>query len=250
MTVKDPSTFPVREAPRPKPKRFYKAVGIEETDGRFRVLLDGKPVLTPMRMHVAVPGRALAEAVAAEWDAQEPFIDPETMPLTRLISTALDRVAADREGHISELMKYVDADLLCYRAAYPTVFKARQDAVWQPILDWLATTHGVSLTVSEGIMPSRQPETVGVALRSALDALDNDHLTALQACAAITNSLALALALTHGRVSAAEAFAAAVLDETYQMEQWGEDELALDRRRRIEADLLAIGDYLRLLKQA
>jgi len=250
MTVKNPSTFPVREAPRPKPKRVYKAVGIDKKDGRFRVLLDGKPVLTPMRVHVSMPSRALAEAVAAEWDAQDPSIDPETMPLTRLISTALDRVAADREGHINELMKYVDADLLCYRAGYPTVLKARQETVWQPILDWLATTHGVSLTVSEGIMPARQPEAAAVALRSALDALDNDRLTALQACAAITSSLALALALTHGCVSATETFVAAVLDETYQTEQWGEDELALDRRRRIEADLLAIGDYLRLLKQA
>jgi chaperone required for assembly of F1-ATPase len=250
MTLKNPSTFPVREAPRPKTKRVYKSVSVAAVGGRYRVLLDGRPVMTPMRMHVDMPGRTLAEAVAAEWDAQDPFIDPEAMPLTRLISTALDRVSADREGHINELMKYVDADLLCYRAAYPAVLKARQEKVWQPVLDWAATAHGIALTVSEGLMPSRQPDAAAVALRSALSALDNDRLTALQACAAITSSLALALALTHGRVSATEAFAAAVLDETYQMEQWGEDELALDRRQRIEADLLAIGEYLRLLKEA
>lgn len=250
MTLRDPATLPVREPPRPKTKRVYKTVAVDEKDGHFRVLLDGRPVLTPMRVHLHVPGRAMAEAVAAEWDAQDPFIDPEVMPLTRLLSTALDRVMPDREGHIAELMKYVDADLLCYRAAFPADLKARQEKVWQPVLDWAMASHGIALATCDGIMPLRQSESVSTALRKALAALDDHHLTAFQAAAAITGSLTLALALAHGRVSAAETFAAAALDETYQMEQWGEDELALDRRKRIEADLLAIGEYLRLLKLA
>jgi len=248
MTSK-PTSFPVREAPRPKPKRFYKTVDVDEKDGRFRVLLDGKPVLTPLRKTLDMPNRALADAVAAEWDAQDPSIEPDKMPLTRLVSTALDGVGPGRDGYIAELMKYVDADLLCYRVAHPAVLKARQHKIWQPVLDWLEATHGVAFTVAEGLMPVRQPETVVRALRSAIAALDDEHLTALQACAAITNSLALSLALTQGRLTAAEAFAAAVVDETYQMEQWGEDQEALDRRRHIETDLLAVGVYLGLLKQ-
>lgn len=249
MTSK-PTSFPVREPPRPKPKRVYKSVSVDEKDGRFRVLLDGRPVLTPLRKAVDMRSRALADAVAAEWDAQDPFIEPEKMPLTRLVSTALDGVAPRREGYIDELMKYVDADLLCYRAAHPTVLKERQQKMWQPVLDWLEATHGVGFMVGEGIMPVRQPVKTVTALRSAMTALDDDHLTALQACAAITNSLALSLALTQGRVTAPEAFAAAMIDESYQMEQWGEDEEALDRRRLIEADLLAVGAYLSLLKKA
>lgn len=248
MTSK-PTSFPVREAPRPKPKRVYKAVSVDEKDGRFRVLLDGRPVLTPLRKAVDMPNRALADAVAAEWDAQDPVIEPEKMPLTRLVSTALDGVGPGRDGYIDELMKYVDADLLCYRAAHPAVLKERQRKIWQPVLDWLEATHGVAFTVAEGLMPVRQPAKTVTALRSALAALDDEHLTALQACAAITNSLALSLALTQGRVTAAEAFAAAMLDESYQMEQWGEDQEALDRRSLIEADLLAVGSYLSLLKQ-
>jgi chaperone required for assembly of F1-ATPase len=199
-------------------------------------------------MPVATPRRALAEAVAAEWDAQVPEIDPETMPLTRLVSTQLDRVTPAREALIDELMKYADADLLCYRAAHPAELKARQDAVWQPVLDWLAGYLDVSLTCAYGLMPHSQAEQSVSALRAAITALPDEQLTALQAAAAITNSLALSLALVHGRVTAAETFAAAALDESYQMEKWGEDELARNRRRAIERDLLAIGAYLRLVR--
>ena len=170
------------------------------------------------------------------------------MPLTRLVSTQLDRVTPQREPLIDELMKYAHADLLCYRAAHPADLKARHDAMWQPVLDWLAGSHGVSLTCVHGLMPHSQPPASVSALRAVISALPDAPLTALQATAAITNSLALALALTHGRLSAAEVFAAASLDETYQIEQWGEDTLATDRRRAIATDLNAIGEYLRLLR--
>ncbi len=236
--------------PKPKTKRVYKAVSVDEKAGDFRVLLDTKPVMTPMRTPLSTKRRALAEAVAAEWDAQTPFIEPETMPLTRLVSTALDRVTPQRDLMIAELMKYAHGDLLCYRAAYPADLKARQEGVWQPVLDWLAGTLGVTLMTVAAIMPHSQTPAAVEALRRAIAALDDEHLTALQATAAITNSLALSLALTHGRISARDAFAAATLDETYQMERWGVDELARQRRQFIEADLLAIGEYLRLLKLA
>lgn len=233
---------------RPKVKRVYKAVSIGDEGGQLRVLLDGKPVFTPLRRVVATSRRALAEALAAEWDAQNPFIEPEKMPLTRLVSTMLDRVGPDRDLLIDALMTYADGDLLCYRVSSPADLKARQDALWQPVLDWLAGEAGICLRTVAGLMPLAQPPETLTALRSALESLDDEMLTALQATAAIANSLALSLALVHGRLTAAEVFAAAALDETFQMEKWGEDELALGRRLIIEADLLAIGEYLRLLK--
>ena len=246
--VTDPNVLARGGPPRPKIKRVFKAVSVAERDGRFHVLLDGKPVMTPMRSAVSARQRALGDALAAEWDAQDPFIEPEAMPLTRLVSTAIDRVTPQRALLINELMNYAEADLLCYRAAHPTVLKARQQAVWQPVLDWLEAKHNVALEPADCLMPLKQPTETVTALRAAISALDDEHLTVLQATAAITNSLALSLALTHGHINAAEAFAAAALDESYQMEQWGEDDLALTRRRQIEADLLAIGEYLRLLK--
>lgn len=246
----DPNVLARGGPPKPKAKRVYKTVSVDENAGDFRVLLDAKPVMTPMRTPLSTKHRALAEAVAAEWDAQTPHIDPETMPLTRLVSTALDRVTPRRDLMIGELMKYAHGDLLCYRAAYPTNLGARQEQTWQPVLNWLAGTHGVTLTTVASILPHSQSPAAVEALRCAITALDDHHLTALQATAAITNSLALALALTHGRISAQDAFTAANLDETYQTERWGVDELARQRRALIEADLLAIGEYLRLLKLA
>lgn len=248
----DPSSAPIREAPRARIRRVYKTVAVDEraADNQeiaFRVLLDGKPTLTPLRNPLATKHRALAEAVAAEWDAQNPLIDPETMPLTRLVSTAIDCVVPQRATLIGELMNYVDADMLCYRASYPADLKARQQAAWQPVLDWLDATIGIALQASEGFGPHRQSAAAVAALKAAFESLDDGRLTALQAAAAITGSLALALALTHGCITAAEAFTAASLDESYQMEKWGEDEMAQARRRFIERDLLAIGDYLRLL---
>jgi len=247
MKPTDPSILARGEPPRPKARRVYKTVSVDDKDGLFRVLLDGKPVMTPLRKHVSTPRQKLAEALAAEWDAQDPFIDPEAMPLTRLVSTALDRVMPERARIIDGLIAYADADLLCYRVAFPADLKARQEVLWQPILNWLAATHGVHFTTANGVMPhSQSPEAVA-ALRNAIAALDDEKLNALQACAAITNSMALALALACGHITAADVFAAASLDESYQMEKWGEDDLALTRRGHIKNDLTAIGLYLDLV---
>ena len=247
MTLKDPITA-ARGVPRPHIPRGYKTVTVAEQAGRFQVLLDAKPVMTPLRTALSTPYRALAQAIAAEWDAQNPNIDPATMPLTRLLSTTLDQVAPRRAALIASLMDYADTDLLCYRAAFPESLKARQDAVWQPVLDWLAGSLGIALATRAGIMPGPQSGETVEALRRAVTVLDDDRLCALQACAAITSSLALSLALVHGRLTDAEVFAAAELDETYQMERWGQDDLAAERRRGIETDLRATAGYLGLLK--
>lgn len=237
----------VREAPRAKTRRVYKTVAVSEHNGAFKILLDTKPVMTPLRAPLATIHRALADAVAAEWDAQNPYIDPETMPLTRLLSTAIDRVVPARAAMIGELMNYAEADLLCYRAEFPASLRERQHAVWQPVLDWLASVHGVALQVHTGLMPRPQAGAAIAALRAKIEALDDSRLTAMQAAAAIVGSLALALALVHGQLTAADTFAAAVLDESFQMERWGSDELALARRRLIERDVRTIGDYLSLI---
>jgi chaperone required for assembly of F1-ATPase len=188
----------------------------------------------------------LAEAVAAEWRAQETEIDPATMPLTRLSATALDRVARERDAIVDALLAYLDTDLLCYRAASPAALKARQQAQWQPILDWLALAHEMTLTVTTGIVPLTQSDDARRAAARALARLSVDQLTALQAAVGATGSLALGLALVHGRTSAAETIAAAHLDELFQNEQWGEDREALERRRGIAADIAAAATFVNL----
>jgi chaperone required for assembly of F1-ATPase len=246
----DLAKLATREAPPPKAKRFYREATVARDGDVFRVHLDGRPVKTPLQKVLAASSEALAEAIAAEWRGQGSEIDPTSMPLTRLTATALDRVGPEREAIVGVLLPYVETDLLCYRAASPKDLKARQQAQWQPVVEWMAVAHDIVLTVTDGIMPVVQPQTSVDAAGAALARLSDDLLTALQAAVGATGSFGLGLALVHGRLSAAEAIAATHLDETYQNEQWGEDTEALERRRRISAEIEAIGRYLSLIGPA
>lgn len=235
----------IREPPRPKQKRVYKTVTVDGPP--YRVFLDGKPLSTPLRRPVIAPSRAMAEAVAAEWDAQVSEIDPASMPVMRLVATCIDKVQEGRSALVDELMAHVDADLICYRAAGPAELKARQARLWQPVVDWAAGRIGAEIRAGEGLMPFAQPVETAIALRRIAQALDDWRFTALQAAAGITGSILLALAMTEGRLGAADAFAAALLDELYQQERWGADPLAKARQDGIKADLEGVGRYLGLL---
>lgn len=236
-----------REPPQ-RVRRIYKTVSVGEEGGHYRLLLDGKPARTPLKRILESPRRALLDAVAAEWDAQVEHIRPERMPMTRLLATALDRIAGNTELVVGELMGHVHADLVCYRADHPPALAQRQRAAWQPVLDWIEAAHGFVLVPVEGVMPREQaPDTVA-AMKAAILALDTDRLTAFQAAAAAAGSLALALALVHGRVTAAQVFAAATLDEAFQVETWGDDPLARERRDGLERDIAAAGRFLDLTR--
>lgn len=235
-----------RDPPR-RIRRVYKTVSLGEADGKYRLLLDGKPARTPMKLVLESPHRALAQAVAAEWDAQVENIFPETMPMTRLLATAIDRIEPQRDLVIAALMAHVHADLLCYRADHPPALAQRQRAAWQPVLDWMETAHGISFAVVTGVMPQQQSPDAVHAMEAALRALDVDRLTAFQACAAAAGSLALALALVHGRVTTDQVFAATNIDESFQMETWGDDQLARERRDGIAKDIAAAGEFFRLV---
>ncbi len=250
MSTDTPKPTPGRGAPPQKPRRVYKNVSVAEERGLFCVFLDGKPAHTPARKRLGTPIRTLADVLAAEWDAQDPVIDRETMPITRLVSAALDRIGPERGAVINGLIAFIDSDLLCYRAEYPAALKARQNGVWQPVLDWLRDEHRIQFAVVEGVIPTPQSAETALALRTKIESFDDEALTAFQACAAATKSLALSMALVHGHLSAAEVAASAHLDEFYQMDQWGEDREALIRLRVIKSEIHAIGRYLGHLARA
>jgi chaperone required for assembly of F1-ATPase len=230
-------------------KRFYKAVTVTEGAEGFGVALDGRSVRTPGKRALAVPSRALAEAMVAEWAAQGETIEPTTMPLTQLANTALDRVAEARGPMTDELTRYAGSDLLCYRATEPSSLVERQGAAWDPVLAWLAERHGATLTVTAGLMPVAQPPEALAAVRAVLEALDAWRFTVVQGATAISGSMALALALVDGRLTAAEAMTLATLDEAHQMEVWGKDREALERQALIAADLEAAARFIALLSQ-
>jgi chaperone required for assembly of F1-ATPase len=227
-------------------KRLYREVAVTaEADG-FGLALDGKRVNTPAGAALVVRSRGLAEAVAAEWAAQGEQVLPDTMPLMQLTATALDRVASARPAAIEQLLSYGETDLLCYRATEPAELVDRQAAIWQPLLDWAALRFGAELAVIAGLMPQPQPAGVLAALRAALAPADPFGLTGLLAAASAAGSLILALALQEGRLSADEVWALSLLDETFQIERWGEDAEAAARRAGLRADLRAAGRFLAL----
>ncbi len=229
-------------------KKFYKAATAIETGDGWQVQLDGRPVRTPARTLVEVPTEALAREMAAEWDAQGEKIVPDSMPITSLASTALDRVAPRRGEVLDELVGYAEADLVCYRADTPAELADRQEKVWQPLADWFGATVGGSLVVTSGVMPATQtPETLS-AVRATLAAHDSFSLTGIHGLIGNCGSVVIGLAIALGRVSPEEGFAASILDETYQIESWGEDEEAAARRARIRTDVLTAAKFLTLTR--
>jgi chaperone required for assembly of F1-ATPase len=232
-------------------KRFYRAVAVERAAGDaagYGVTLDGRRIKTPARAAMALPNLALAEAVAAEWADQGEEVDPRTMPLTGLVWSAIDLVRADRARIIEELAAYGAHDLVCYRAEGPAELAARQQALWQPLLDWLALGLDAPLAVTVGVAPVAQPPAALAALRQAVAAKDDLALSALSAAVSAAGSLVIGLALCEGRIDAEAAFAAAQLDETYQIERWGEDPELARRRAAIKADLEAAARLFALLE--
>jgi chaperone required for assembly of F1-ATPase len=229
-------------------RRLYREVTVEVCADGLQILLDDKPLRTPAKAALVLPTRMLAEAIAAEWRAQTIEIKPQSMPLTQLAATAIDRVRPRRAKIIDEVAAYAGTDLLCYRATEPRELAAQQRAIWQPQLDWLNQRYGASLAVTEGVRPIAQSEAALDRLRAVVAAQDDLHLTALHALTGTFGSLALALAVLDRQLAAADALAASQLDETYQMERWGADREAVLRREVIRGDVAVIAQFIELLR--
>jgi chaperone required for assembly of F1-ATPase len=231
----------------PAPKRFYRDATAEERNGVVSLLLDGRPARTPARRELSVPTRALGEALAGEWQAQGAELDPGTMPLTRLVNSAIDGVADRREAVVDDLVRYAGSDLLCYRAGEPERLVAAQGAAWDPVLAWAREALGARFHLGEGVMHVQQPAEAVAAVREALGRVRSPFaLAALHAMTTLTGSVLLALAHAAGALDADAAWEAAHVDERHQESLWGEDEEALERRARREAEFRAASDLYRL----
>lgn len=229
------------------PRRFYKAASVAPRGSAFRLLLDGKPVRTPARNEMLLPTRALADAVAAEWDAQSERIDPVTMPLTRLVNSAIDGVMG-REAEVrADVVKYAGSDLVCYRAEGPAELVRRQSEAWDPVLAWAREALGASFHVAKGIMPTVQPAQARTSIARAVEAHSAFDLAALHVMTTLMGSALLALAHARGHMSADDAWAAAHVDEDWQISQWGGDAEAEARRERRWMEMQAASRLILLL---
>jgi chaperone required for assembly of F1-ATPase len=229
-------------------KRIYQKALPVRAVGGHAVALDGRLVKTPGRRDLIVPTQALAAEIAAEWEAQQEEIRRETMPLTRLAGATIDRDAAQHGAVVRQIADYAGTDLVCYRATHPPALVARQQEVWQPLLDWAAAHYEAPLTVTGGVIPSSQPPASLAAYTAAVAAYDRFVLTALHAATTACGSLVIALALLEGRLDAAEAFAASQLDESFQIEAWGKDREQAERRAALSNEITAAARFVLLLR--
>jgi chaperone required for assembly of F1-ATPase len=245
----DPQELVRRATRTPQRKRFYANAAVSEADGGFSVTLDGKPIRTPSGRVVTVPSRQIADAIAAEWEAQKDNIDPLTMPLTRFANSVVEGVVDRAELVADDVAKYLRSDLLFYRAGHPEALMARESRHWDPVLFWAADTFGAHFILAEGIMHVSQPDTAVEAARAALPT-DPWSIAAVHVVTTLTGSALLALALTHGVLDPDQVWAAAHVDEDWNAEQWGVDEEVAARRAARLVDFKAASRILSALKTA
>jgi chaperone required for assembly of F1-ATPase len=242
----DPQELVRRATRKPQRKRFYASAGVAETAGGFAITLDDKPVRTPSRHPLVVPTREIADSMAAEWEAQRETIDPVTMPLTRLANSVIDAVTGRVEAVADDIAKYFHSDLLFYRAGHPDALVAREAAYWDPVLFWAADALGAHFILAEGIVHVRQPDQAVAAARAALPA-DPWSIAALHVVTALTGSALLALALMRGVLDEDQVWAAAHVDEDWNVEKWGVDEEVAARRLARFIDFRAAANVLKAL---
>jgi chaperone required for assembly of F1-ATPase len=235
----------VRRATRaPRRQRFYARVGVVEAPDGFVITLDDKPVRTPSGRALAAPNREIADGIVAEWDGQQETIDPLTMPLTRLANSVIDAVVDRVEAVIDDVAKYFGSDLLFYRAGHPEALVAREAAHWDPIVFWAADALGAHFILAEGIVHVRQPDSAIAAARAALPT-NAWSIAPLHVVTTLTGSALLALALMRGVIDQDQAWAAAHVDEDWNIEQWGRDEEVAARRAARRVDFRAAAAVLK-----
>ncbi len=240
MSHPDPTRRAQIQMQKPLPKRFYTEVSIVEGESGHVVHLDGRPVNTPGKVPLAVPTARLAELLRDEWANQVDVIDPRTMPVTRLINTAIDGVAIEAQAVFEDILRFSSSDMLCYRAESPENLVLRQQREWDPVLDWAANLHGARFELIEGVMPKEQPREATAAFSSALRKYDTPiELAVLHTVTTLTGSAILALAFAEGHLPPEDIWKLAHLEEDWTNEHWGEDAEAQNRREKRHADFQA-----------
>jgi len=238
------------DSERPKPKRFYKEVSLKASNDQYEILLDGRVIKTPMKSTLAVKTEPLGIAISDEWSAQGEEIDSETMILTKLANTALDRVAPRRGDILEELVSYGANDLLCYRATDPNSLVELEQKVWDPILNWIKEQHNIRLELAAGVVHVSQSSSEITKLAGLYDQFDEFELTALHNMTTMLGSAVLPLALILGEWETEDVWAAAHLEENFQIERWGEDEQAQNRRKFRHGEFLETYNFYQLSRKS
>ena len=230
------------------PKRFYKDVGAIAHEGRHAITLDGRMAKTMGRQVLSAPTEALADAIVDEWAGQGEHIDRLSMPLTGILSAAIDGDESEIENWRAEIVKYMGSDLVCYRAEAPQALAERQAEIWDPYVEFMRAKFGAILITTAGIIAVPQADASVAAVRQALEKETPETVFALQIATAIAGSAVLALAAWKDFASPEDVFEASRVDERFQEERWGVDDEAHAREKGLKADFLTAQRFLSLLR--
>lgn len=230
-------------------KRFYKKVATADGANGFNILLDGRSIKTPNKAELCAPTQKLAKLSAAEWDAQKEIIDPNSMPITQLLNTKIDRVTRDRAEMEKLVCNYIDTDLLCYRADKPEELVKRQNDLWQRWLDNFSKKHNVIFQTTTGLAALKQADQIHNVIHDETRSLCHDRFTILQMLTPACGSIILASAFVSGDANADDVIASAYLEENYKYDLYNEDvhggdPLTEKKKKALMADLKAAHDYL------
>ena len=231
-------------------KRFWTLTGLSATKDGYGVKLDGRVLRTPAKAPLILPTRALAEAVALEWDAQQGAIDPLSMPMTRSANSAIDKVTPQFDSVADIVAAYGGTDLLCYRAEGPDALVDRQAAAWDPLLAWARDALGVTLRVTRGVMHVDQPQDSLDRLVASVRKLNCWELTALHDLVALSGSLIIGLAAAEGQAPIGELWQISRIDEDWQEEQWGEDDEATEQAQLRQQSFIHAMHFLELARES
>lgn len=226
-------------------KRFYETAVLSQTDNGFSILLDGRSIKTPGRNKVVIPQRRVAEAAVGEWRAQNAEIDPISMPVTRLINSAIDGVEDKKTETLEDIINYVDSDLVCYRADSPEELVIRQNNKWNPVVNWAKESVGITLVLTQGVMPVLQPKDNREKLLTQLVPLDSFELASFSLLVNLTGSAILTLGYAKGQMTSQELWDKAHVDEYFSEERWGVDSEAARAREARQKDFRAAAFILR-----
>jgi chaperone required for assembly of F1-ATPase len=229
-------------------KRWYQYVDVIFKEGGWHIVLDGKPARTPLKNPFIIPSHKLAEAIAAEWDAQGERFDKTTMPLSAYASVAIDIVPAQRPFLIDEMLAYAQTDLLCYRAEDEKLAQ-KQAELFDPLVNKLADTYGIKLNVTKGIMPVAQPLENQAIIREYVKALGDFHFAGLMIGMQALSSLFLAILLKDEYLDAAGTLQASRFDERMQAETWGITETYVQKQEQIQSEVFSISQFFVCLQE-
>ncbi len=227
-------------------KRFYETAHVRDDAGAFGIRLDTRELKTPAKKKLRCPTKKMAQLIADEWQAQEENVLPDTMPVMRLVATAIDGVETAIDETANDFAAYGLSDLLCYRAAHPEKLVKQQEEAWTPMLDWAQARFEMAFTVTSGVLPVTQPDGTYARLVEIAGG-EVFRLAGLSFGAPLLESAILTLALAEAKITAQTAYELSQLDDIFQMQEWGGDEELTARLARRQGDIVALSRYFEAL---